>query len=695
MGEHATVRKVDYGGHRRSDIVTITITANTAVQTKQLQDALKDCGWESAADLQQQDTSEAFTFITGQLELPLLTLKMDLFHTGKEEPNDDHKFVNERLLEVAILSEPVEGSTVITLEDCLENYFNNRIEVKRHIERQRRSTLQSVSPMQRPSSFRGDSEKGADMHIETLEFARSESPVTEIPPSPTTPATPSKNPLEKLRSPGGRKRTDSIFSQRRVEGIDPEKQGPAEVNLAEAQKQRKLSTRTEVLMPAWQFFKLLRMYTLHITMWCIADTSPAWYTDNIPTSDAQVAQHFSKKRPILGICLKRYSMSHSGVASRLNTYVDIPLEIAVPNFVSDDNIDDDEGPLVGNFKLVLQSVVCHRGTSVTSGHYVALVRGHAANATGSFSSDRPSFASGTTDSATSDYQEDPWMRFDDLAKERVTYIDIVQALKEESPYLLFYQVQPIHGDNLFGDPPSYTEATSRSHSDAYGMDEKPMIPEALTEDRDIVLVESNSPTSPNGGTTTDSQDWAPSGRTSLDTSTVLEGPRGRSSMSSNRRSSIAVDELSSVDGGSVKMVSVPSTPVDETRSSFLQLPSRRASRAGVKKSKSRPGSQGAEGSMRFSLNMSKLTSRMSRSDLPASEKEKKEDAGNVSDGSAQGDKTVDKEGMRRVRREKEKADKEKEKAERDREKAEKEKEKKERHHLHRRKEVPERDCVIM
>lgn len=40
-------------------------------QTKQIQLQLADCGWETAADLCQQDASEAFTFITSSLALPL------------------------------------------------------------------------------------------------------------------------------------------------------------------------------------------------------------------------------------------------------------------------------------------------------------------------------------------------------------------------------------------------------------------------------------------------------------------------------------------------------------------------------------------------------------------------------------------------------------------------------------------------
>lgn len=556
-------------------------------QTKHLQEALATCGWREAAELQQHDASEAFTFITGKLELPLLTLKMDLYHTGREDPNDDHKFINERLLEVAILPEPLEGSTVITLEDCLEHYFNNRIEVKRHLQNQRRNTLKSVSPLDLV-------EKEPGTHVETVEIGdRPDTPVVESPVELKTPA-------EKLRPTAGRKRADSIFSQRKVEmtGLDPEKTGLHEANDSTDAKGRKMSTRTEVLMPAWQFFKLL-----------------PWYTDNVPTSDAQVAAHFSKKRPVLGICLKRYQVSNTGRASRLNTYVDIPLEIAVPNFVTDDSMQDD-GPLSGNFRLLLQSVVCHRGASVDSGHYVSLVRGRAANAQGR----------GPGEDSDDDDQ-DPWMRFDDLARERVSYVDIHEALKRESPYLLFYQVQPMNEDGLsVHDLPSYAEATSRSQSDA-NPSEKPFFHQPDYES-ETVLVESNSESQLNGGKAIESTDWAQaSSRNSLDANAILDERRGRSSMSSDhRRKSIAFDESSFAGSaaGSVKTDqtggSIPTTPLDERSGGFLsvasKLGSRRGSRVSRSSARSRPNSTGPpDVGSRFSLNMSKLTQRMSRSDM--------------------------------------------------------------------------------
>jgi hypothetical protein len=134
---------------------------------------------------------------------------------------------------------------------------------------------------------------------------------------------------------------------------------------------------------------------------------------------------------MLGICLKRYSLTSDGKAKRIHTQIDIPVEIGLPHFIQDDHMEDD-GPLYGNFKLSLQSVVCHRGKSVNSGHYVALVRG----------------TNTAVDSAVSHGSggAKQWLRFDDLATNRITLIDIEQVLKEEMPYLLFYQIVPIEGD---------------------------------------------------------------------------------------------------------------------------------------------------------------------------------------------------------------------------------------------------------
>lgn len=127
-------------------------------------------------------------------------------------------------------------------------------------------------------------------------------------------------------------------------------------------------------------------------------------------------------------------MSTNGTATRLDTQIDIPVEIGVPHFIQDEHMEE-AGGLYGNFKLSLQSVVCHRGYSLDSGHYVALVRGAAP----------PNSANAPTADPSS-----TWMRFDDVAPDRITVVDIEKALREETPYLLFYQIVPIDSD------PGYT-----------------------------------------------------------------------------------------------------------------------------------------------------------------------------------------------------------------------------------------------
>ena len=353
--------------------------------TKKLQWAIAECGWQEAAELCQQDASEAFTFVTEKLELPLLTLKMDIFHTGKEDEADDHKFINERLLDVALPEDPNGKRKEITLEDCLEAYFNNRIEVRRYLER--RSTLSSTK------SGTDNKPKGGSIHVETVEIDPDSSlatPTSQFPPTRPTNKRRSQSIIQERYFPP---RSESGYSSLAI--VESKDSGRSRVG----------SVRKEVMMPAWQFFSLI-----------------PWYTDHAPSNDAQVAAHFSSKRPVLGLCLKRYAF-HNGRPVRLNTYVDIPVEIGLPHFIQDDHMSDDAAPF-GNFKLSLQSVVCHRGNSIHSGHYVALVRG--------------------TDS--SDSAATYWLRFDDLAPERITLIDIQKALKEETPYLLFYQITPVEGD---------------------------------------------------------------------------------------------------------------------------------------------------------------------------------------------------------------------------------------------------------
>jgi hypothetical protein len=542
-----------------------------------LQDALAACGWEDAGKLEQQDTSEAFSFITEKLELPLLTLKMDIYHTGTEDDRDDHKFIHERLLEVAVPSESGSGRP-IQLEDCLENFFNNRVEVVRRLERS--NTLSSIRSASSPSS-----EKSGSQHIEITDITwpSQDSPVS--PHEPRTPLTPTMS----------RVRTSSIIRHRLVRE-DGSEDTLSDLDAASTQNLiRKGSIRKEVLMPAWQFFNLIRPspFYFHIKS-CfsvipfgnsvlIGDT--AWYTRSSPISDAEVAAHFSQTRPVLGICLKRYAMSTDGRATRVNTFIDIPLDIRLPHFIEDD-MRDEEGPLMGNFKLSLQSVICHRGNSLHSGHYVSFVRAAPEVADGDSNSTRRLSSS----SQPPHYPVDRWVRHDDLAQpERVQYVDIEQTLKDEMPYLLFYQVQPTNAYSISlavdADhyPPSYDSGIDIKVSES-------------------TLVPSSKPESGNSASATGQS--TPAYRLSSE----IDMPRRSINLPEDRRGSLAyTDSTVASTTASIplpEIASTPATPIEETTAQRISRAASRFARSG---SRSRPAS--SSGEKRISATFSRLTAR--------------------------------------------------------------------------------------
>jgi len=271
--------------------------------------------------------------------------------------------------------------------------------------------------------------------------------------------------------------------------------------------------------------------------------------------------------------LKRYSFLPDGRAVRLNTHIDIPTEIGLPHFIQDDNLDAN-APIYGNFKLSLQALVCHRGNSVDSGHYIAIVRGTSPNA-----------GSPVINGPESPGASKHWMRFDDLAAERVTLVDIDQALKTESPYLLFYQILPI------GEDPSAVnlqQAPSSRASDGSTLgDQTDFCAEDFASDRPSVEVTGPSDTSAH----------------------TFTNPA--------RRSSVAFSEASNAAPGRQPR-SIPSSsprlaPMEEesTKGSFY---SRRGSRSTRSNPGSRAGSRAGSqtGENRISATFSRFAERLSR-----------------------------------------------------------------------------------
>ncbi|KAI2623348.1 cysteine proteinase [Hypoxylon sp. NC1633] len=540
--------------------------------TQHIQDALAACGWRDAQLLEQQDTSEAFAFITETLQLPLLTLQVDLFHQGKND-DADHKVVYERLLNLAV--PPDSNGKGIRLEDCLEEYFNSQVDVLRDSLEEKKAgerpdAATHSEPLDAPSTSRNTirvvteedqgeyirSEDGSGLHLERR----------------WTMALDLRSPDLRVQSEGEPSGSQSIVRPHRsrtesiIQRVVLDEQGkPSESDAASLFQRAKktASVVRAVTIPAWQFFRLIPWH------------SPA---NKEPESDLEVARHFNQ-RPVVGICLKRYMMDEKGNMKRQNTYIDIPDSLRLPHFIVNERQVEENG-LTGEYKLVLQSVVCHRGDSLHSGHYISFCRVAPRLLTDNrrHDSDPPP-----------DYEEAQWVKFDDLAFEnRVTLVDdIKQSLKEEMPYLLFYQIVPI-----VEVPPSSTEGTDAeppSYDDAALNLTNSETSAAQSQER---LSVSRQPSS-----YFDSLSAQPSASASIRFSTDQERPPRRSFadddgfLSVSRRGSIFTDSNTPSPGVGSERPSPVVTPGDETTAHRLSRAAARF-RGG---NKSRPHSQVGEG----------------------------------------------------------------------------------------------------
>lgn len=231
--------------------------------------------------LEQQDTSEAFAFITETLQLPLLPLQVDLFHQGKRD-DDDHKVVYERLLNLAVPADP-EGKGV-KLEDCLEEYFNTKVDVSRDGVEEKagqdrpvltpKSTIRIVTEVPEPGETGADDGAGADTGsagagatdagANTEADADGEtSDEVEVAPlqrrwttvdSPASTASTSK---PEITRPSARTRSTSII-QRIVLDDDGKPTDSEAGSLLQKAKRKGATVVKAVTIPAWQFFRLIR-----------------------------------------------------------------------------------------------------------------------------------------------------------------------------------------------------------------------------------------------------------------------------------------------------------------------------------------------------------------------------------------------------------------------------------------------------
>lgn len=233
--------------------------------------------------LEQQDTSEAFAFITETLQLPLLPLQVDLFHQGKRD-DDDHKVVYERLLNLAVPADP-EGKGV-KLEDCLEEYFNTKVDVSRDGVEEKagqdrpvltpKSTIRIVTEAPEPNETVANDGAGAgagagsaaaaavDAEPDTEADAEGESSdQVEVAPlqrrwtNMDSPASTASASSPEVTRPSARTRSTSII-QRIVLDDDGKPTDSEASSLLQKAKRKGATVVKAVTIPAWQFFRLIR-----------------------------------------------------------------------------------------------------------------------------------------------------------------------------------------------------------------------------------------------------------------------------------------------------------------------------------------------------------------------------------------------------------------------------------------------------
>ncbi|KAM0475244.1 hypothetical protein ACHAPX_006998 [Trichoderma viride] len=597
--------------------------------TKLIQDTMAECGWLDARLLEQQDTSEAFAFLTEKLELPLLSLQVDLFHQGRHD-DDDHKVVYERLLNLAVPSD-TDGNG-IKLEDCLEEYFNTQVDVLRDSEEAKKSIAEDGSPGAVPTlSIPNQIRLIRDEESVLTPTAISSSPIDMSPLTPRadpllekdedkeetslseqvkgtsqnddptdTPQSPSVlsagdsagdsagNASDRAAGSSSRMtiRHRSASVIQRVMLDNGGRPTSSETSTLRKRLSGKGSTVVKaVTIPAWQFFRLIPWHAVNSTE---------------PRNDVEVAMNFDQ-RPVVGICLKRYAMTESGQPKRLNTYIDIPESMRLPHFMLADgpNIEEEINGLATEYKLVLQSIVCHRGDSLQSGHYISFARVAPKLLTDNRRHDFD---------PPPDYEEAQWVKFDDLdIANRVSFVDdIKESLKVEMPYLLFYQIVPMvdaseSTDN--GRPPSYDESKKSLEIQNSATSEE--TPASSTH---VLAAHHEHQASASTGRL--GQSKPPSIRLSAEVERPsrkwLEGISlnfGGSyveSVISRRQSEALTDSTAHTPSVTPDPQSPAMTPADEPTSSRL---SRAASRFNLNK-QSRPASQSGEG--RISLNLSRF-----------------------------------------------------------------------------------------
>lgn len=429
--------------------------------TKLLISALIKAGWESTGASAQQDCCELFNFITDALSMPMLTLKLEIAHEGLDSKEDDHKLVNERMLLITIPGKT--GDEPILLEQCLESYFANSVQVFRQLQRRRTLDSNSQSGPPTPSRKRQLSICFSSREIPSSVVTRDSDDDDDDDEENSNNGDDQQSATRALlnrqlaaAADHGRANVRNSISSV-ISGSAPHgEQLPAYSSLyshsdfATSAEKPSLSTlppnslwtpNKEFSLPAWMFLQLVPFYTNRER-----NTTPANPLGIAPATDT-----FAGARPVVAMCLKRSGWTEDNRPILNNREVIVPQVIHFPNFVADNKEEDEHQSEHTNtnggdrFVLVLESAIFHRGASTNAGHFVAIARENKAIP---YSEDLLSAAVRSKEEGEQapavlmQPSASRWIFFDDLKPvgEKVRKADFQKVFERENPYLLFYRL---------------------------------------------------------------------------------------------------------------------------------------------------------------------------------------------------------------------------------------------------------------
>lgn len=190
-------------------------------------------------------------------------MQVDLFHQGKGD-EDDHKVVHERLLNLAVPADP-EGKG-LKLEDCLEEYFNNKVDVlrdsleekeKKALERPALDSKNSIRVVTEededtPTASSGNVDHSVVQPKWTIEDTIVQSPLDM--PSASSSKTFDAPPVS---PPVSRNRSTSIIQRIVVDGEEETSEAIGDGFVQRARRTGSTIVKA-VTIPAWQFFRLIR-----------------------------------------------------------------------------------------------------------------------------------------------------------------------------------------------------------------------------------------------------------------------------------------------------------------------------------------------------------------------------------------------------------------------------------------------------